>query len=654
MFRLYLRLHLPPRPPNLPLRHLSSSQPLPTRRPSREELASPFAVLDFYPTWHSTAPPPSIVAAIAEASEKSKNVNSPPLEGESRRAGIRRRGLGSFWSRVAVGRLDKRGRDGTTAVGGGGASRAEDDDDEVEVTPMRRKRNWTHQLGSVPTTEAKLFKLLCFLTNGHLVKPESVALFHAQDEFRAIVSSRTYSVVLAQAYLASNERITREVLRDMKRRGVKWSVDVLRNLLREHVRRGNRDGARAVVDAFGRAGRKEPMVVGLGRRDVGSEGKGGPVEPKFVWAGKQKHVRQAKKKLEEGPAAPTTTTAKEPTRAPSGKGKKRKGVVEEGSSLVYTPDDSQLARQPATIPRDLTSVSSRDIVPLVTSLIEDYRGQEAFDVARSWLQAARPPSHTTQPWSPRLVGEDLRRSQVYAKTAVHLLNALLKSLFANDNSRDSIHNFVTYFIELHTANLKLVPSSYTLCTLLRPSRRQHPDARTTGFDDACATTNWFGTTYGLPPRLPTVIGYRRFTSLEAEPWALSNPVCHVSAQVAKEVLAAGMAEFRDRREGKEELVKSVRTWWGRLDKTGAGWGNRRLKLAVDEAVDVGLLREEERWEPRRRDVVGKDGEEVEDERGNEEEESALEESGKEEEEDYQRLTQTMTGLIEPELEAARA
>ncbi|GAA5979196.1 hypothetical protein JCM10908_002835 [Rhodotorula pacifica] len=426
------------------------------------------------------------------------------------------------------------------------------------ASPSRRSRTSHLETLSLPTTEPELYDFLRRAKTAYASLPaEWLASFHSHANLADLVSSRTYRFLLRVAFDASNLRLVRALIAEVKERGLVLDEITKRAVLRGYaglgprLRREDEAIRTALVEELGRtAGVVRPTK----RRNFGQTGKG-LNDLDELWKGWA--VRGRDRRLREQVDALLSVKEAAPTALPSPSRKGNKGVssspraranLRPHTATVSTPMQRiALSCPPILIPPFAHTLPGSDISALVQSLVGAGRRDEAFHLAETWLAENRPvfaeppasprppdppPSHL--PAATRMSSSTARRSTSlsvylrqaasYHSTAVVLLNVLLKPLFLERASMPDIRSFVASFVETHSALRPappLTPDVVTLRTLITGVL-----GSPTAWDRATSLVDWFGYQWGIPLADPCTNERHRFlppNTIEGDRLAVEPP-----------------------------------------------------------------------------------------------------------------------------------
>lgn len=544
---------------------------------------------------------------------------------------------------------------------------------------------------SLPTTEPALLALLRRLSRQHPPPhPEWIAYFHSLPAFETIVSPRTYAHLLHLGHSRSDcPKLYNELLEEMQERKL-WSEQgvwaaqgrpggdgewAAREMLAAALKRGSRYEVEQVLELMRGRGWGGITVIN-DVRNLGPKGEHhGDERHKWKGKGKVEAQRNASPELSfpsssPPPAQPPWT----PPRTPKMVRYSRASLYERSSTFHEL--DHLLRRQPPHMPRDASRLTSEDVTALVESFVIEEKAPEAFRIAQSWLKAARQrlasvkpqayaspsarllaslvsrrsssPSSTSNPlpslaFNPQtasppspesLVADDKFARIAYHKTAIVLLNILLKSLFSERASLGVVKSFVKDFVKGNglpsptdpsspssstnapfdgssSTLIPLIPGLTTLRTLLSGL-----EGRDGGFAKGISIVKWFSLQWGLPRTEWELLslGEKEEGSprlyLDAkkglDPSGLP-PHFFLDGTSALLLLRLAMADHRrwdtqlppDR---KAAFVEAIRTWWTALEKEEGDaedvWCTRNAKVLECKAVESGLL------DPRTEDRTG--------------------------------------------------
>jgi hypothetical protein len=401
--------------------------------------------------------------------------------------------------------------------------------------------------------------------------------------------------------------------------------------------------------------------------------------PKGEGHGDERHKWKGKGKVEErrsASAEPSSPSSASPSPQPPWTPLRTPKMVRysatslhEGSSTFHELDHL-LRRQPPHMPRDPTRLTAEDAATLVESFVIEGKAPEAFRIVQSWLKAARqrlasakpktysspsarlldslihrrssPPPSTRNPSpsfvphpratspsfpSDSLIADDKFARIAYHKTAIVLLNILLKSLFSERASLGVVKSFTKEFAERNglpspTASTSsslststnpltsspsstltpLIPSLTTLRTLLSGL-----EGRDGGFAKGVSIVKWFALQWGLPRTEWELLSLGE--EEEGSPRLLFDvkkgvddaelpPHFFLDGSSALLLLRLAMADHRrwDAQlpsARKEAFVELVRRWWTALEKEEGDaedvWCTRDAKVLECKAVESGLL-----------------------------------------------------------------
>ena len=206
------------------------------------------------------------------------------------------------------------------------------------------------------------------------------------------------------------------------------------------------------------------------------------------------------------------------------------------------------------------------------------------------------------------------------KTAVVLLNIVLRSLVTHGANEDETKSFVLSFVALNSSpSSRLLPSETTLRQLIRGvEKRSYP------FRRATQIVTWFGTNFGLPSRdgtkdritlgdtpgnatiarayynarVPSSIALMllRIAIAAANNSASTSTATSVSVTPESEsVEAPSLAEGQVG----AMLRQQVMRWWSALDKSDGFWDTPEARKVGKQAVLHGLIE----WPPREESPV---------------------------------------------------
>lgn len=414
---------------------------------------------------------------------------------------------------------------------------------------------------ALPTSEPELYDFLRRTKTAYTsLPPEWLAAFHGNENLADLVSSRTYRFLVRVAFAASNLRLVRTLLAEVKERGVPLDEVTKRAILRGYATCGPRalrsedDAVRtALADELARAA-GEGATRPTRRRNFGCAGKGSHDLDELWkgWAvrGRDRRVRDHVDALlllsPESRSPPTKNGSSSPRARARARAHLRVGRGGEAATAVPTRlQRIALSRPPVLIPPLAHRLPGSDMAGLVQALVSTGRRTEAFDLAEAWLAANRPvfdedPPGSLRPADPppstmtgmattatttttttsRRAGKSestsrppslaiyLRQAAAYHSTAVVLLNILLKPLFLECAPVPVIRSFVTSFVDTHSAArpaAPLLPDLVTLRTLVTGVLGSR-----TAWDRATSLVDWFGYQWGIPVADPSVRTRHRF------------------------------------------------------------------------------------------------------------------------------------------------
>lgn len=390
---------------------------------------------------------------------------------------------------------------------------------------------------SIPTSEPELYSFLRRAKSAYTsLPPEWLASFHAHPNLADCVSSRTYRFLVRVAFDASSLKLVRDLLAEIKERGVRLDEATKRAILRGYaglgprLRREDEAIRSALVDELGGAG---PTIRPTKRRNFGQPGKGSNDLDELWkgWAvrGRDRRLREhVDALLSPASAAAATSSPKSGKGSPATSSSPRAWRANFRPNAVTAATTPMkriaLSRPPILIPPFAHTLPGSDIAGFSQALIGTGRRAEAFDLVETWLTANRPVFHEPPtsprdpdppPPSPTTLRSDtdtaavrqsgqrspslavyLRQASAYHSTAVVLLNILLKPLFLERAPTPAIRSFVASFLETHTAARPappLVPDVVTLRTLVTGVL-----GSPTAWDRATSLVDWFGYQWGIP------------------------------------------------------------------------------------------------------------------------------------------------------------
>lgn len=442
-------------------------------------------------------------------------------------------------------------------------------------SPRRvRMSDQLENLLSVPTSEPELYGFLRRAKAAYTsLPPEWLASFHAHPNLADCVSSRTYRFLVRVAFDASDLKLVRALLAEIKERGVRLDQVTKRAILRGYaglgprLRREDEAIRSALVDELGAAG---PTIRPTKRRNFGQPGKGSN-DLDELWKGWA--VRGRDRRLREhvdallSPAA-ATSPPKPGKGSPAFSSSPRawranlrpNAATATGTAGSTPMKRIALSRPPILIPPFAHTLPGSDIAGLSQALVGTGRRAEAFDLAETWLTANRPvfrepptsPRDPDPPPSPTTLRSDadtasvrqsgerspslamyLRHASTYHSTAVVLLNILLKPLFLERAPAPAIRSFIASFIETHSAARPappLVPDVVTLRTLVTGVL-----GSPTAWDRATNLVDWFGYQWGIPVADPCTNARHHFlppSEIESDRLAVVPPTA-AAAEMAR-------------------------------------------------------------------------------------------------------------------------
>ncbi|BGP53172.1 hypothetical protein JCM8202v2_000731 [Rhodotorula sphaerocarpa] len=442
----------------------------------------------------------------------------------------------------------------------------------------RRPLGTSHlDLLALPKSEVELYQFLRRTKAAYSsLSIDWLASFHAHPQFTSLVSSRTYRFLLRAAFGASDLKLVRGLIADIKERGVLMDEMTKRAVLRGYAGMGPRlrsedEGIRTgLLEELGRYG--AGTVRPTGRRNFGVTGKGlNDLDELWKgWAvrGRDCRLRDQLDGLLLGEATPSDQLAVRPTAkgAYTSSPRARANLRPGSTSSASTPMKRiALSHPPVLIPPFAPSMPGSDVAGLVQALVDERRKAEAFDIAESWLAANRPvldtpatrkppdppPSDSTPSTTPPSVlaadgntiasGSFRCRVATYHSTAVVLLNILLKPLFLERAPLSVIRSFVSSFVAMHSVGPPappLMPDLVTLRTLV-----SGVFGTSTAWDRATSLVDWFGYQWGMPVADPCATGRLHFlppSEVEANRLAVAPPSASTgSARVALELVRSG-------------------------------------------------------------------------------------------------------------------
>lgn len=474
----------------------------------------------------------------------------------------------------------------------------------------------------VPKTENELLNALVVLrTLGSKVSADKLFDIHSHPSLRHLVSRRTYTYLLTHAYKDSNLRLAREILDEMKERGIERDEMIGRILLSSNLVRGDAVGVESVL-----RGIEERNVVALPilnwRRDLGVEGKGQGDDFK-VWH-KKKERESALKAVE---AMESISTSKSGWKSSSA------STIPRNISIL----DTKLAKQPSRIPDNFEKLSSHDIRALLEALVQDQRASEAFLISQSWidvnLPTLQPPSSppsaflsrsssnmvvashiTALPRLPHLQVRfrpspifilprlqpiltleqaNYKRAQAFHNgISITLLNILIKALLSTGSSPSSCKTFVSAFCLRNSfPDSILLPNQITLIELLRGYEKS-----AYSWTVSMRMVNWFAVTFGFKVRLSTGrYSRRKFISGSSRQLRKVAPQHNISPDIGRLLLRYAIEDSKSSNLS-EELKMRVRKWWREIERHDIGWSSEETVRVVKRAIEVGLL-ENDRLRP---------------------------------------------------------
>ncbi|KAM0751818.1 hypothetical protein T439DRAFT_325008 [Meredithblackwellia eburnea MCA 4105] len=516
---------------------------------------------------------------------------------------------------------------------------------------------------SLPTTEMELHHLFWTLRRASVTSSDALSLFefHSRPEFAGIVSSRTYGHLLALAHARSNKALALAVLEEMLERKVPWNDRVCRIVTSLYQKRGEGEKVEEVAAMMRKVGWEAPFVADNGRRDLGEASKGRG-DPYRNWLRRESLVDGGKV---------------EKPRAKKGE-KERKDWF--SSSLA----NGQVRpwRTPTIIPRNYATLPNEDITALVESLYQDRDGPRALDLARAWLDANRPAapplvaraavsspiSHRPPPQTHpllALVPELTRRLPLppplpiqhpkppiipqallheinaYNRTALVLLNILLKFLVVYRLPLSMAKSLLTEFISTHSVSSEfpIVPNEVTMIEFLpiaadQKGRNKGVNLSSPGaWARAVRCVNWIGVEFGVFDNNYKDDKRTEMISKEEKRRQLARglryllapgshfawlPVSRVPPSLARRLLRLAISEGERRRArlaaqgGKVRRVEMemdlrrneefVRGWWRALSGTMRGfeWVAKFPVYEVGKARKLGLLLEDDEEERKKK------------------------------------------------------
>ncbi|ORY53978.1 hypothetical protein BCR35DRAFT_355965 [Leucosporidium creatinivorum] len=666
--------------------------------------AAPAPVSSTYPQAEAERPRPSPPPAHQlEAAREATEL--PPALAEAKRAvherlqrlkteqGARRSGSPGYWAAGAGSRPAQLGQERERSEYTAARAGAEGDErPSVQAVDTSTKDDPTQasQVASttaasdpsLPESEPALLALLRRLSRQHPPPhPEWIAYFHSLPAFEKIVSPRTYAHLLHIAHSRTDcPKLFNELLEEMKERKL-WSEHgvwaahgrpggdgewAARQMLTAALKTGSRPEVEQVLELMRGRGWGGMTVIN-GVRNLGWRGQHRG-DKRHKWKGKGKV--EARRNVSAEVASPSSTS-----QAPWTPPRTPKMVRYSASSLssatsTFHELDHLLRRQPPHMPRDSSRLTAEDAVALIESFVIEEKAPEAFQIAQSWLKAARQRLTSTKPEaqtstsarllqslttrrsastsSPRYLPPSLAPAPLppspspsetllsdkfariaYHKTAILLLNILLKSLYSERASIGVVRSFVKDFAERNglpspksssrsspsssakdpttvpspnSATLTpLIPGLTTLRTLLSGL-----EGRDGGFAKGVNIIKWFSLEWGLPrsewellslgnedegsPRL-------RFNAKGVDSAGLA-PHFLLDGTSALLLLRLAMADHRRWNdqlppEKKEAFVEMIRGWWAALAKEEGDaedvWCTRAAKVLECKAVESGLL-----------------------------------------------------------------
>lgn len=455
-------------------------------------------------------------------------------------------------------------------------SPAEETAPRSSASPRRVRISEDHLenlLVSLPTSEPELYDFLRRAKAAYTsLPPEWLASFHAHPNLADCVSSRTYRFLVRVAFDASNLKLVRALLAEIKERGVRLDEVTKRAILRGYaglgprLRREDEAIRSALVDELGAAG---SSIRPTKRRNFGQPGKGSN-DLDELWKGWA--VRGRDRRLREhvdallSPAA-TISPPKSGQVSPAFSSSPRawRANFRPNAAMAATTATAgstpmkriALSRPPVLIPPFAHTLPGSDIAGLSQALIGTGRRAEAFDLAETWLTVNRPVFHEP-PTSPRdpdpppsptdadfaavrqqsgrkspSLAVYLRQASTYHSTAVVLLNILLKPLFLERAPTPAIRSFIASFVETHSADRPappLVPDVVTLRTLVTGVL-----GSPTAWDRATSLVDWFGYQWGIPVADPCTSTRHHFlppSEIESDRLAVGRPTA-AAAEIAR-------------------------------------------------------------------------------------------------------------------------
>ncbi|GAA6030102.1 hypothetical protein JCM8097_009257 [Rhodosporidiobolus ruineniae] len=474
------------------------------------------------------------------------------------------------------------------------------------------------------------------------VKLDYLVWLHRQPRIAPLASTKSYRFLLQWAFDASDLRLVRALLDDMRARGVKQDKAVLRVLLRGWLRHGKDGEARDVALALGESGivmrATKPVVRGHeGRKDERGVRRV-PLEEEPLWKGRALRNRDLKK---EERSLRWQAEQEQPLTSRGSVSTYRRARARTTVSSTFGPIPvSPLSRRTVSVPPRPNTLSHSDISTLVDALMQDGRLPEAVELAKSWLLANRPsyspPAKPPPPprlfsRPPRHVFDDLaefgRHVAAYHSTALVLLHLLLRAISRERPALTTAPFFITSFISQMSAPAParpILPNLITLRTLLS-GLLNAPNA----YSDGLRLVDWFGYRWGLPsPGSPhSDRSYFRPPSFDAElerhgldaadvaapPAGTTALPCVPHDALSPDLTLLLLRHAVDEHDSKRLIVRShvrrVRAWWAAQvarDPSSELWSTYDARVLRKRAAECGLLpARKERWVELRRKGVGR-------------------------------------------------